>query len=342
MNTTGKIFYKYKLEHVIFWIITVVFFIYSRGDLIDRGGWTQFLLEIFIRNALLIFICYANILWLIPRFFQTKKYATFIGFVFLLLIFYDFSKSLHDEYLNEHLIKIVKKSFLQNAYYNFSIALFYVCITMGLELSKEWFIQREHLQKIKIENLNSEINYLKAQINPHFLFNSLNTLYVQIDQKNVEAKKTLEKISDMLRYQLYECNNETISVEKELEYIGNYIDIQKLRRENNCEISYCYDETIKSSRVAPLLLIPFVENAFKHLSNFSEHANIVRVNVKKENGEMICNVYNTTNNSANKNSEGIGLKNVKRRLELLYPEKYQLKIDQQDHSYEVKLSITLL
>jgi len=337
----GKIFYKYRLEHVIFWIITIVFFIYSRIDLIERGGWSQFLLEIFIRNALLIFICYANILWLIPRLFQTKKYVPFVGFVFLLLIFYACSKSLHDAYLNEHLIKGVKKSFLQNAYYNFSIALFYVCITMGLELSKEWFIQRDYLQKIKIENLNSEINYLKAQINPHFLFNSLNTLYVQIDQKNVEAKKTLEKISEMLRYQLYECNNETISMEKELEYIGNYIEIQKLRRENNCEINYFYDEKIKSSRVAPLLLIPFVENAFKHLSNFNDRANIVRVNVKKENGNMLCTVYNTSSNSINKNYEGIGLKNVKRRLELLYPDKHQLQIDQQDHSFEVKLSITL-
>lgn len=341
MNATGKMFYKYKLEQVIFWIITVVFFIYSRIELIDRAGFPQFLLEIFIRNVLLIFICYTNILWLIPRFFQTKKYAAFVGFVSSLLIFYACSKSLHDAYLNEHLIKGVRKSFFQNAYYNFSIALFYVCITMGLELSKEWFIQRDYLQKIKIENLNSEINYLKAQINPHFLFNSLNTLYVQIDQKNAEAKKTLEKISEMLRYQLYECNNETISMEKELEYIGNYIDLQKLRRENNCEISYCYDEAIKTSRVAPLLLIPFIENAFKHLSNFNDRTNIVKVNVKKEDGEIICTVYNTSNNSPNKNSEGIGLKNVKRRLELLYPYKHQLQIDQKDDSFEVKLSITL-
>src|SRR5690349_14274886 len=141
---------------------------------------------------------------------------------------------------------------------------------MGLELSKEWFIQRDYLQKIKIENLNSEINYLKAQINPHFLFNSLNTLYAQIDQKNVDAKRTLEKISEMLRYQLYECNNETISMEKELEYIGNYIDLQRMRKENNVDISYQYDEAVKIFRVAPLLFIPFVENAFKHLSNFKD------------------------------------------------------------------------
>src|SRR6476620_8407215 len=347
MNTPGKILWKYKIDHILFWVITIAFHIYNRRYLIEKAGWYQFILEILIRNGLLAIIIYINILVLMPKFFQTKKYGRFLLMILLLLLFYTGVKDLHDAYLNARIVFSETPDFFKYtyyskySYYNFSIAVFYVGFTMALELSKDWFIQREHLQKIKIENLNTEINYLKAQINPHFLFNSLNTLYVQIDQTNREARRTLEKISEMLRYQLYECNNETISMEKELEYIGNYIEIQKLRRENNCEINYFYDEKIKSSRVAPLLLIPFVENAFKHLSNFNDRANIVRVNVKKENGNMLCTVYNTSSNSINKNYEGIGLKNVKRRLELLYPDKHQLQIDQQDHSFEVKLSITL-
>ena len=189
--------------------------------------------------------------------------------------------------------------------------------------------------------MNTKINYLKAQINSHFLFNSLNTLYVQIDQKNVDAKKTLERISEMLRYQLYECNNNTISMEKELEYLGNYIDLQKLRRENNCNISYCYDDQLRHYKIAPLLFIPFVENAFKHLSNFSERKNIVNVGIKKEGGKLICHIYNTSGNGFEKNYEGIGLKNVRRRLELLYPGKHELNIRRTDHSFEVTLSIVL-
>lgn len=342
MNSLGKIIIRYRIDHIIFWCITVVFFIYSRIDIIERGGWLQFLLEVFIRNALLIFICYITILLLIPQFFQAKKYWAFVIATFLLLLFYAFVKSKHDLYLAEHvIIKGAKKSFWQYTYYNFSIALFYLCFIMALELSKEWFIQKEHLQKIKIENLNTEINYLKAQINPHFLFNSLNTLYAQIDPKNIDAKRTLEKISEMLRYQLYECNNETISMERELEYIGNYIDLQRLRKENDVDISYCCDEAVKAFRVVPLLFIPFVENAFKHLSNFKDRTNIVRVEIKKENRKIVCSVFNTCCNTAKRNGEGIGLKNVKRRLELLYPYKHQLLINKQDHTFEVTLTIAL-
>ena len=342
MNNMGKIIIRYRIDHIIFWVITVMFFVYSRIDIIERGGWFQFLLEVFIRNVLLIVICYITILLLIPKFFQAKKYGAFVFIAFLLLLLYALVKSEHDLYLMHHITsKGAQKNLWQYAYYNFSIALFYLCFIMALELSKEWFIQREHLQKIKIENLNTEINYLKAQINPHFLFNSLNTLYAQIDQKNVDAKRTLEKISEMLRYQLYECNNETISMEKELEYISNYIDLQRLRKENNVDISYSYDEAVKAFRVAPLLFIPFVENAFKHLSNFKNETNIVRVKVKKENEKIVCSVFNTCCYSTKRNGDGIGLKNVRRRLELLYPDKHQLMINKLENTFEIILTIAL-
>ena len=190
MNTPGKIFWKYKLDHVLFWIITIAFHIYNRRYLIEKAGWDQFILEILIRNGLLAIIIYINILVLMPKFFQTKKYGRFLLMILLLLLFYTGVKDLHDAYLNTRIVFSETHDFFKYtyygkySYYNFSIAVFYVGFTMALELSKDWFIQREHLQKIKIENLNTEINYLKAQINPHFLFNSLNTLYVQIDQKN--------------------------------------------------------------------------------------------------------------------------------------------------------------
>lgn len=282
-----------------------------------------------------------------PKFFQTKKYGSFLFMVLLLLFFYTGLKDLHDAYLNSRFVFSSAPDFFKYtyyskySYYNFSIAVFYLGFTMALELSKDWFTQREHLQKIKIENLNTEINYLKAQINPHFLFNSLNTLYVQIDQKNSEAKRTLEKISEMLRYQLYECNNDTISMEKELEYIGSYIELQKLRKENNFDITYHYDEGIKVFRVAPLLFIPFIENAFKHLSNFTDRKNIVRVEMKKQNGKIVCTVFNTSCASPKNNHEGIGLKNVKRRLELLYPDKHELSVEHEPSSYKVTLTLEL-
>jgi len=348
MNAPGKIFWKYKLDHVLFWIITIAFHIYNRRYLIEKAGWDQFMLEILFRNGLLAIIIYINILLLMPKFFQTKKYGQFLLMILLLLLFYTGIKDLHDAYLNARVVFTETHDFFKYtyyskySYYNFSIAVFYVGFTMALELSKDWFIQREHLQKIKIENLNTEIDYLKAQINPHFLFNSLNTLYVQIDQKNNEARKTLEKISEMLRYQLYECNNDTITMEKELEYISSYIELQKLRNENNSDITYCYDEEIKVFRVAPLLLIPFVENAFKHLSNFTDRTNIVRVEIKKQDGKIKYIVFNTCCTSSKNDQNGIGLRNVKRRLELLYPTRHDLLVERQPSSFKITLTLELL
>ncbi|MEP6596980.1 MAG: histidine kinase [Ginsengibacter sp.] len=341
MNSDSRIFWKYKFDHILFWVFTVLFYIYIRRYLIQKTGWDQFALDILVRNGLLAIVIYVNLLIVMPL-FKTKNYVTVVLLLLLLLFFYTGFKNLHDLYLYEYVVDdYEKRSYFANTYYNFSTALFYIGFSMALQFSKEWFYQREHLQKIKIENLNTEINYLKAQINPHFLFNSLNTLYVQIDPQNEEAKETLEKISEMLRYQLYECNNDRIIMEKELTYIGNYIDPQRLRKESNYEITYDYDNEVKYFEIAPLLFIPFIENAFKHLSNFNHEQNVVRVTIKKKDSKLMCTVFNTSSVTAKKSIDGIGLKNVKRRLELLYPDRHELMINANLSSFEVILTIIL-
>ncbi len=337
----SRIFWKYKLDHVLFWVFTILFHMYIRRYIIVKAGWDQFALEILIRNGLLAIIVYVNLLIVIP-FIQFKKYLNAAGLLLLLVIFYTFCKSLHDVNLYGGVINDAeKKSFWSYTYFNFSTALFYIGFTTALQFTKEWFYEREHFQKKKIENLNTELSYLREQINPHFLFNSLNTLYVQIDEKNFEARETLEKISQMLRYQLYECNHDTIIMEKELTYIGSYIDLQKLRKDNNHQITYEYGDNVKNYRIAPLLIIPFIENAFKHLSNFNKEPNIVNVSINKENNKLVLNVFNTRPEIAGTNGSGIGLKNVKRRLELLYPDKHELVINTQPTSFEVILNIEL-
>src|SRR6185436_2346140 len=107
-----------------------------------------------------------------------------------------------------------------------------------LQLSREWYMQRELIRRIEVEKLNTELDYLKAQMNPHFLFNSINTIFFQINKENTEARETLGKFSDMLRYQLYECNGPSIAVEKELAYLKNYVDLQKLRRDRKDVIEF--------------------------------------------------------------------------------------------------------
>jgi two-component system LytT family sensor kinase len=340
MNRLAYIFWKYKFDHILFWLFTIIFFMYTRRYLIDKAGWYQFSLEILVRNGLLAIIVYINLFTGLSL-LKAKKYFGFVLLLIALLLFYTVSKNLHDEYLFNYASKTnAGISFWMYTYYNFSTALFYLGFTMALQFSKEWFYQRDHFQKLKIENLNSEIKYLKDQINPHFLFNSLNTLYVQIDETNADARQTLEKISGMLRYQLYECNNEKISIEKELAYIENYIDLQKLRKEKTFNINFTYDCAVKSFEIAPLLFIPFIENAFKHSSAFKTEPNIVDVSIKKINGDVVLNVMNTISQTS-KTNEGIGLINVKRRLDLLYANRYKLLIDKQPTLFKVTLSIAL-
>jgi LytS/YehU family sensor histidine kinase len=235
-----------------------------------------------------------------------------------------------------------KQSFFYNTYYNFSVALFYMVFSMALDTSKQWFWQQVTLRRIQMENLQTELRYLKAQMNPHFLFNSINTIYFQIDKKNLEARTSLQKFAELLRYQLYECNEDTISIEKEIEYLKSYIDLQKLRKNDNHSINFNAGEDVRGFSLAPLLLLPFVENAFKHLSNFDDQPNHVNVNLFGQNGHFEFEVSNSKNNAeTSKNNNGIGLKNVQRRLELLYANKYSLAIDDKDQYYVVNLKIQL-
>ena len=147
----------------------------------------------------------------------------------------------------------------------------------------------------------------------------------------------------MLRYQLYECNGDKIPIEKEISYLQDYVDLQKLRREVNDEVEFDCSQNVKDFLIEPLLLMPFVENSFKHLSHFGNgRKNLVKINADKTNGEFHFSVTNTIEyTSTKKPVGGIGLKNVKRRLELLYPGSYSLEINEHDNSFKVKLKLKI-
>ena len=230
-------FWKYKVDHVLFWVITVGFHVYTKFYLLEVAGWWHFLFEVVIRNSLLAGIIYANFDYLVPVFAQQKKWATYALGLLACFAFYVLIKNTHDVFLTVYTGKGALP-FWRYSFYNFSIALFYLSFSLALQLSKEWYFQRLRLRQLEIENLNTELEYLKAQINPHFLFNSLNTIFFQIDKTNLAARETLTKFSDMLRYQLYECNGREILVEREIQYLRNYIDLQRLRKDEKYQIEF--------------------------------------------------------------------------------------------------------
>lgn len=327
-------FFRYKLDHVLFWGLTVFFHGYTRMGIISSAGFGHFIGELVVRNSLLALVIYMNLLVFIPQFANGKK-ALRTSFLLLCTIaFYVLVKNVHDAYLYG------SGSYTQNTLYNSSIVLFYLAFATALYLSKQWSIQRELIRKIEIEKLNTELEYLKAQINPHFLFNSINTIYFQIDKQNTSARETLSKFSDMLRYQLYECNGHEIAVEKEISYLKNYVALQRLRKDEQYDIQFSHSSDLTNFALPPLLLLPFVENAFKHVSHFSDRKNVIHIEMSKVDSFFQFRVMNTKDNTLPKEATGgIGLKNVKRRLELSYRDKYLLDIQDTAENFTVNLQL---
>jgi two-component system LytT family sensor kinase len=198
------------------------------------------------------------------------------------------------------------------------------------------------LENVEKEKISSELGFLKAQINPHFLFNSLNNILFQIDKSNVAARETLLKFSDMLRYQLYECGADLVEIEKELQFLDNYIKIQMLRKSDRYDCEIKISPAVREFNIAPLMLIPLVENAFKHVSHHSSGKNSIRINIDFNDNRFNFDIVNDKSLQQDigiQENKGIGLSNVKRRLDLLYPGKHTMKIDDTENRFHVRMEL---
>lgn len=336
-------FIKYRIDHILFWTLTIFFHGYTRIHLIEKVGVGQFLIELLVRNILLAIEIYLALWWLIPQLTSGKKIIQSLLLLIGSLFGYVLLKNLHDVYLYGYIIgDLEREGFFDNSLYNFSIVIFYLAFASALHLSKQWFLQQELIRKIELEKVNTELEYLRAQINPHFLFNSINTIYFQIDKQNESARETLSKFSEMLRYQLYECSGRTIEIEKEITYLRNYVALQQLRRGENYLVNFTAND-LTGFNLPPLLLIPFVENAFKHVSTFSDKQNEIKICLSKTENIFRMNVFNTTEEiqTTIPESSGIGMKNVVRRLELLFGDNFKLKIQNSKNNYSVNLEFPL-
>ena len=205
--------------------------------------------------------------------------------------------------------------------------------------SQKALVERKHKEIIQ-----TELDYLKAQINPHFLFNALNTIYFKINKTNTNAREALLGFSEILRYQLYECNFDKVLIDKEIKYLQDYIHLQLLRRSENCRHNITISETVVNFEIAPLILVNFVENAFKHLRTNKELINEITVVMDKIGDTFIFEVTNDKNpdETINKEANGIGLQNVKRRLDLIYGDNYKMEIENTPDKYKVSLHIRIV
>jgi len=197
-----------------------------------------------------------------------------------------------------------------------------------------------NIEKAKSEQLSSELAYLKAQIHPHFLFNALNTIYFEMDESVERAKLTLERFSELLRYQLYSKENSMISLKKEIAHLQNYISLQEKRASTKLKASIAFPDVVASDlMVHPFLMLPLVENAFKYVGG--EYHLIIRAELRGEALHFYTRNAKRQQASVPAPDSGIGIRNLQRRLELLYENEYRLDINETAHYYEVTLEVEL-
>lgn len=217
-------------------------------------------------------------------------------------------------------------------------------LAMSVKLGKNWLNAEKKRLVLEKENLETELKYLKSQINPHFLFNTINSIFVLIHKNPDLASESLASFSEMLRYQLYECNDPKIPLSKELHFLENFIELETLRLyENQTELVFEINHaSTQNSTIAPFILLPFVENAFKHVSKGKGHSNFIRMQLAVSDRKTLemC-IENSKNNESVTEASGIGLKNVQRRLKLIYPDKHHLDIDRSSEKFKIELSINL-
>ncbi len=208
-------------------------------------------------------------------------------------------------------------------------------LSATIRITQEWYKNEKQRQEMEKEKLASELSFLKSQVNPHFLFNTLNGIYSLANRKSDKTPGAIVKLSDMMRYMLYESGRDVVSLDKEIDYLNNYIDLQKLRMSEDTNVSFKVEGDTAGKKIMPMLLIPFFENAFKHGVDINAEL-IVSDN------ELRLKVINRISKSQKKDEgSGIGLTNIKKQLEHLYPNSHSLKIDEKEGYFSVELSLKI-
>ncbi len=334
---------KLKL-YTLYWLGYILLFSMIQGlpegDFIMawRNEWCSVLPKIFFVTIIVEF--------LMPNFLFKKKTAFFIGCYILLILIFAFFQRLIDNYIIlRYYMTFWKIEPLLSApvfLYNVSKLQFVVTMPLAFKLSYHLAEERNKIQTILSEKLQAELSSLRNQFHPHFLFNVLNSLYSKIISKSDDSAEIVLKISDLLRFSIYDVNNKSISLSKEINYLKNYISLQQLRFENQLQLSFSLYGNIDNHFIEPFLILPFIENSYKYCLDENNQGWItiaISVNdnwlaVKIENSLPVH--HNAIQDNVN---SGIGIANVKRRLELLYPGKHVLTIKNETVSFFVSLKI---
>lgn len=350
MYTKGQIRYQTVIQHLLFWAGFMLYQAVSY-NWEDTDQLTIKLVPALVSTAIpiTILLTYINLYILMPVFYYRQKYIDYAVSLLvtllaggLLMRFTTHTLILPWEQIhNPARYKQENKNFwipiriLRISLIPFPV----IAITMLIELMRNAYRQQKNLRELEKEKFSAEMGLLKAQINPHFFFNTLNSLYGLTLKGSDKAPKIVLRLSDLMHYMLYETRADRVLLEKEISHLENYIGIEQMRFADRLDLSFLYSGDIAGKMIAPLLLLPFVENAFKH--GIADDAGWITITLKVISNSLYLKVENSYPANVKKTAHGLGLVNVKRRLELTYPGNYELQLSKNNDFFEAGLNLNL-
>lgn len=334
--------------HSLFWSVMLVFVVVSIFFSKEEHTLSDYLLKDGLFSILNISIFYINYLLLIPELIQKRKQYWLYIFAFIILIVAsaglktvvaalypeDFLKSVnnrgevHNMPINMYAIVMT-----------FLSGFFLICSCI-IKFSLDWFSNDRIQKSLESEKKDMELQFLKSQLNPHFLFNSLNNIYSLAYQKSEKTADAILKLSEIMRYMIYESNDSWADLSREVEYLNSYVELQRLRFKDGAAVEINIQGEIDGQKIVPLILISFVENAFKH-GVANDHQDPIKINIIANQKILHFSVSNKKNKTNKDAMGGVGLNNVERRLQLLYPDRYKLNIVNSATHYTTELMLDL-
>ncbi len=342
MNWLDRLARNRTLQHSLFWMLSfyVLFRVFAYAD-----DWSKTdVIYTLLFHLSLVPLVYLNTLVLIPRILQKRWYLTYLVVSAGLLA----GGVLLNQFIFRYLTNWIFPGYYFISDYEFrdlfQFMLVYWAAGTLLKLSKSWFLvleQEQRIRELEREKAQAELRALKGQLDPHFLFNSLNSIYSLALYADPQTPDAILKLSESMRYVLYDCRSSVVPLTRELEHIRNYIDLQLLRREDALDLTVTFPEISGNPMIAPLLLIPLVENAFKHARPDTSGRSWIRINLDLAADGLVFLVANSAaERKPRQQAGGVGLANLRQRLELLYPSVHELKLRPEAEAFFAALSLS--
>ncbi|MCK9219566.1 MAG: histidine kinase [Bacteroidales bacterium] len=327
------------LIHILVW---VAFFMIPLLFIESTPGRERFMVMGWFIQLLMALYFYYNFSILIPRFLLRKKIWIYFLMLLFGLIVISGLNVLFMFFIADFMGHPHPFHFWRSVFFPVYPMLMAFALSTAIRITLEYFQNEKQKREIEAEKLSSELAFLKSQVNPHFLFNILNNICSLARKKSDDTENAIIKLSQIMRYMLQDSKVEKVNLEKEVEYLQSYLELQRLRISETVKISFIISGRPELISIEPLLLIPFVENAFKHGVSYLEESEIlITLSAQRQKLSFVVEnkIIENKEEELKESGSGIGLKNVIRRLDLLYPQKHDLKINDQQGKYRVELNI---